>query len=301
MAAWALAPGKDEISLAAWSINHSFFVNRRWTNLELPQICRETFGLGALEFVNLFFGNPVMPYLNQLRKNAREFDVKLVRIMVDEEGNMASADPKERTEAVVAHRKWVDIAHYLGCDDIRCNMRGGLADWREDRDLVARAAESFHKLLDYAQGSGLSILVENHGGASSDANILVGLMKAVNHPSFGTLPDFGNINEGDDRYEVIRRLLPYAKGVSVKAAWAPDGSHPRWNLDELIRICQESGFHGCWGIESSLGIVFTRGQGGGRRATADLTPEQLWQNEVRGVQLTKELLQRTVFSSKATV
>ena len=110
-------------------------------------------------------------------------------------------------------------------------MRGGLADWKQDKDLVKRAAESFHNLLEYAQGSGLDIIIENHGGPSSDPDVLVGVMKAVNNPRFGTLPDFGNINEGDDRYEVIRRIMPYAKGVSVKAAWSADGTHPRWDLE----------------------------------------------------------------------
>ncbi len=291
-AALAAAPARDEISLAEWSINRSFFVNRRWRNLEVPQICRETFGIGALEFVNQFFENPVMGYLNQLKRNGKESDVRFVRIMVDGEGNMAAADRKERMEAAVAHRKWVDIAHYLGCDDIRCNMRGGLPDWKQDKDLVQRTAESFRDLLDYAKGSGLNIVIENHGGASSDPDVLVGVMKAVNDPRFGTLPDFGNINQGDDRYEVIRRIVPYAKGVSVKAAWSADGTHPLWDLEKLIKICQDSGFPGYWGIESSFGRLPQRGQ---RPPAETLTSDQLWSNEVKGVQLTKAVLERTVF------
>src|SRR5579864_5928698 len=103
-AAWALVPGKDEISLAAWSINRSFFQNHRWTNLDLPQICRETFGIGALEFVNQFFANPMMGYLNQLKKVAADHGVRLVRIMVDDEGNMAAVDRQERIQSAVAHR-----------------------------------------------------------------------------------------------------------------------------------------------------------------------------------------------------
>ena len=294
-AAWAAVPGKDEISLAAWSINRSFFAHHRWTNLELPKICRETFGIGALEFVNQFFGNPMKTYLDQLKKQAAEQGVRLVRIMVDDEGNMAAVDRKERMESAMAHRKWVDIAHYLGCADIRCNMRGGLPDWKQDKDFVQRAAESFSNLLEYAQGSGLDIIIENHGGPSSDPDVLVPVMKAVNNPHFGTLPDFGNINEGDDRYEVIRRIMPYAKGVSVKAAWAADGTHPRWDLEKLIKIAQDAGFHGYWGIESSFGMSQARGQGGRRAAAENLSADQTWTNEVKGVQLTKQVLDRVLF------
>jgi sugar phosphate isomerase/epimerase len=295
-AAWAAVPGKDEISLAAWSINRSFFVNHRWTNLELPKICRETFGIGALEFVNQFFANPTMHSLNELKKNARDHNVRLVRIMVDDEGNMAAADRQERMDSAIAHRKWVDIAHYLGCVDIRCNMRGGLADWKQDKDLVKRAAESFSHLLEYAQSSGLDIIIENHGGASSDPDVLTGVMKAVNNPRFGVLPDFGNINDDDDRYEVIRRIMPYAKGVSVKASWSADGTHSRWDLNKLIKICQDAGFHGYWGIESNFGQPDRRpGQRAQRPADGDLNSDQLWANEVKGVQLTKEVLERVVF------
>src|SRR6266545_872561 len=113
----ATTAAKDEISLAQWSINHSFFVHHRWTNLEMPKICRETFKISALEFVNQFFDNPMMTNLSKLNRAGKDYGVRFVRIMVDDEGNMAAADRKERMTAAVAHRKWVDIAHYLGCDD----------------------------------------------------------------------------------------------------------------------------------------------------------------------------------------
>jgi L-ribulose-5-phosphate 3-epimerase len=298
-AALAAAAAKDEISLAAWSINRSFFVHHRWTNLDLPKICREVFSIGALEFVNQFFENPTMSSLNKLKRAGKDYGVRFVRIMVDDEGAMAAADRKERMDAAIAHRKWVDIAHYLGCDDIRCNMRGGLPDFKQDKDLGQRAAEAFRDLLNYARGSGLNIIIENHGGASSNADLLVGVMKTVNDPRFGVLPDFGNINEGDDRYEVIRRLMPYAKGVSVKAAWAPDGTHPRWDLEKLIKICQDAGFHGYWGIESSYGRVDRPPRGAGRQnPDASLPADQLWANEVKGVQLTKAVLDRAVFGGR---
>ncbi|HOL70971.1 MAG TPA: TIM barrel protein, partial [Bryobacteraceae bacterium] len=145
------------------------------------------------------------------------------------------------------------------------------------------AAESFQDLLEYSKGSSLDIVIENHGGASSDPDILVGLMKAVNNPRFGTLPDFGNTNPGDDPYEVLRKLMPYAKGVSVKASWAEDGTHPRYDLEKMIKICQEFGYKGFWGIESSFG-----------RRSRPATPDEIWQNEVKGVMLTRAVIERTV-------
>lgn len=293
----AKRPAKDDISLAAWSINRSFFVAKRWKNLDLPRICREDFGVNGLEFVNQFFENPVMGYLNQLKKNADTHGVTLVLIMVDGEGDMAARDRTERINAAIAHRKWVDIAHYLGCHAIRCNMGGPRQNWKQDTDLVSRAAESFNHLVEYARGADLNVVIENHGGASSDPDVLTAVMKAVNNSNFGTLPDFGNVNEGDEHAEVIRKIVPWAKGISVKSSWASDDSHPGWDLEKLIKICQDAGYHGFWGIESGYGLA------GRRRAAGEpqenLTPEQIWENEKKGVLLTKAVLEKTVLNRKS--
>jgi L-ribulose-5-phosphate 3-epimerase len=280
----AAAAASDNVSLAAWSINNSYFRFHRWKNLDLPKLCREQFGVAGLEFVNQFFELPTMTYLRELQKRGQDNGVSFVRIMVDDEGPMAALDRAERHQAAVAHRKWIDIAHFLGCKDIRCNCYGAPGDWKADKDYARRGAESFRDLLEYSRGSGLDLCIENHGGASSDPGMLLALIKEVNDPRLGTLPDFGNINKGDDRYDVIRRLVPYAKGISVKAAWLEGDQHPRWDLDKLIRICQDAGFHGWWGIESSY-----------RTAARDLTADQTWDNELKGVALTKAVIDRAVF------
>jgi hypothetical protein len=212
--------------------------------------------------------------------------------MIDEEGDMAAVDRKERMQAAVNHRKWVDIANFLGCHAIRCNLGGPRDNWKADKDLVSRAAESFNNLIDYSKGAGLSVVIENHGRASSDPAVLVALMKAVNRPEFGTLPDFGNVNQGDDHERVIRAIVPYAKGISVKASWASDGTHPRYSLERLIQVCQDSGYRGFWGIES--------GYGRDRRDSQQaLSPDELWQNELKGVRLTKAVLERAVLKKNA--
>jgi len=197
-------------------------------------------------------------------------------------------------QAAIAHRKWVDIAHYLGCHAIRCNMGGPRQDWKQDADLTSRSAESFNNLLEYARQADLNILIENHGGASSDADLVVRLIKAVDNPNFGTLPDFGNINPGDDNAEVIRKIVPYANGISVKTAWQADGTHPWWDLEKIVRICQDSGYHGFWGIESSYGWKGERPSPGQARRQESLSADQIWENELKGVQLTKAVLERLV-------
>lgn len=297
----AMKADRGEISLAAWSLVKSYAVSRRWSNLDLPRITREEFGLGALEFVNLFFENPTLAYLRRLKENAARYNVKLVRIMVDDEGNMAAVDRAERIRAAVAHRRWVDAAHYLGCIDIRANLRGGPREWKTDKDLVKRGAESFRHLLDYARGSGIGVIIETHGGASSDPDTLVAVMKEVNDPAFGVLLDLININREVDYEQGLRKLLPWSKGISVHPVWTGEGSYPGFDMDLALRVTKESGFRGYWGIESAFGArmnVMARFEPG--RTTplpmpAGMSEEQVWQEDLKGVRLAKAILEKQVF------
>jgi sugar phosphate isomerase/epimerase len=294
MAAAATTPGKDQISLAQWSLIRSFRAGK-WKTLELPKICREQLGIGAIEFVNTMFENPLLQYLQQLKRHGKDNGVTFVRIMCDGEGDMAAVERDVRMASARAHRKWVDIAYELGCTDIRCNMRGGAQDWKTDKDLVKRAAESFGHLLAYAVQAKIDVVIENHGGASSDPEVLVAVMKAVGSPHFGTLPDYGNMNPGADREDVLRKILPYAKGVSVKASWSPDGTNAFGDLEKLIKLTQESGFHGYWGIESNYALGPRPGPGQRKQAEGpQLSPDEAFQNEVKGVLMTKAVLERVV-------
>lgn len=289
VSAAAARPEKDAISLAAWSLNRSFFLANKWKNLDLPRICREEFGITGIEFVNQFFENPTLNYLNRLKRAGLDYGVEFVLIMCDQEGDMAAASRDERLAAARAHRKWIDAGYYLGCHAIRCNLGGPRVYAGQEAEIVGRAAESFRDLLTYARTAGMNVLIENHGGASSDPRVLVALMKEVNDPNFGTLPDFGNVNPGARHSSVLRELLPFAKGISVKAFWSADGSHPRWDLEQLLRICVEAGYHGYWGIESGLSRT------GDRDKDARLGPEEIWEDERRGVRLTREVIERIVW------
>ena len=192
-------------------------------------------------------------------------------------------------QAAVNHRKWVDIAAVLGCHAIRCNARGGGDTPAEDPDAVERAAEAFAALIEYAKESQINVLIENHGGLSSDPNWLPQLMEKVGSPHFGILPDFGNYHPigQTDVYEAVRLAMPYAKGVSVKAAWQPDGSHPQYDLEKLLKIAKAAGYSGFWGIESSL----RRPRGSGPSSPID-TKKDDWQ----AVKWTKSAIESAVLS-----
>ncbi|MCL4782924.1 MAG: sugar phosphate isomerase/epimerase [Bryobacterales bacterium] len=235
------------ISLAAWSFSGSFFKGK-WKLLEMPGILRDKLGITALEHVNTFFENPTLIYLQKLNKAFKDAGVRQTILMVDGEGSTASPDAAERKLAAVCHRKWIDTAHYLGCHSVRINMHGGARDWKQDPDLTKRAAETIHNMLTYAKGTNLNIIVENHGQASSDPDVLVRLVKDVNDPKFGLLCDLGNWNPGTDFYANSRKTLPYAKGLSVKGTWGAD-KDPNFDAEKLVKTAYDFGYKGWWGLE----------------------------------------------------
>lgn len=238
------AQRRFDISLAAWSMHRMFF-QREIDQMGMVDLCAEL-GIGALELVNTFFPSPQYAYLKELRRRAEDRDVRLLLIMCDGEGSMAAPEREKRLLAANNHRKWVDIAAVLGCHSIRCNTgaRPG------DGDALERCVESFSSLLEYAEASGVNVLVENHGGLSSDPGWLVSLMRAVGSPRFGTLPDFGNFSPEVDRYDAVAMLMPFAKAVSAKCYdFGPDGEETTIDFARMLDIVIGAGYRGYVGIE----------------------------------------------------
>jgi len=246
--AWAQeAPmQKFDISLAAWSV-HKLFYAGRLKQIDLPELCRKEFDLGGLELVNSFFPSPQYTYCRDLARRAQDHGVKILLIMCDGEGDLAAADKAERQQAVRNHRKWLDVAAVLGCHSIRCNSGEGRAG---DADAIARCAESFAALCEYARPDKLNVLIENHGGLSSDPDSLLAVIRRVNDPLLGTLPDFGNFPAETDRYDAVHRMMPYAKAVSAKCYDFDDqGNETKIDYPRMLRIVLDAGYNGFVGIE----------------------------------------------------
>jgi sugar phosphate isomerase/epimerase len=237
--------GGLKISLAAWSLHRMYFA-RETDLLGMVEICGDL-GITGFELVNTFFQSPQYLYLRYLKQRAEERGVELLLIMCDMEGDMGDADRQARLLAARNHRKWVDIAAVLGCHAIRCNVRGDESDPNAMRE---RAAEGFRALLDYAEGTDLRILIENHGGLSSDPDWLVSLIELVGNPRLGTLPDFGNFPEGTDRYRAVEKMMPYAGAVSAKCYdFDVDGNETTIDFARMLNVVKAAGYSGYVGIE----------------------------------------------------
>lgn len=247
----AAAGAKFRVSLAEWSI-HRAIQSRLATNLDFPRIAREQFGIEGLEFVNALWAAPTQDYVRSLKAAMRKTGTTGVLLMCDGEGMMGHSDRATRRKAAENHYKWVDYAAELGCHSIRTNMYPDKqpSTPAEIDTFIGQCAESFANLCEYAGKRNVGVIVENHGGISSNPDVVVRLMKAVNLPNFGTLPDFGNFPKETDRYEAVRKLMPYAKGASFKCYdFTADARETLIDVDKMMKIVLEAGYHSWVGIE----------------------------------------------------
>lgn len=236
----------DRISLAGWSLHRRFMSKTApLALLDFPRVARHEFGFDAIELNNVFFAETSPRYLDELRSRAAGEGVEMLNIAVDRCGDMAS--PEGWRLAVENHLPWLDVAATLGCSAIRANIGGEGATSPEA--ALETAKESFARLAIEGGKRGVTLLIENHWGLSTDPAAIVAVVEAVDSPWLGTLPDFGNFPD-DIRYDGLAQIAPYARAVHAKFYdFAPDGTHPRVDIARCVRILRESGYQGSWGIE----------------------------------------------------
>ncbi|WKK66634.1 sugar phosphate isomerase/epimerase family protein [Lutimonas zeaxanthinifaciens] len=266
-----------KISLAQWSLHKTYFGGPITDWGEFARLIKESpdsvlkgdadpmdfpelaasYGIKSIELVNTFYFTKVedMEYWSAFKKKCEDSGVSVGLIMCDLVGNLADADPEVRLKAVEDHYKWVDLADFLGAKSIRVNAGGeGTAE-----EVAANAVDGLSKLGTYGASKGINIIVENHGGYSSNGEWLSEIMKKVGMENVGTLPDFGNFcvkygadgcEESYDKYKGMAELMPFAKGVSAKSnQFDENGNEVNSDYLRMMKIVKESGFKGYVGIE----------------------------------------------------
>lgn len=235
-----------KISLAQWSF-HRALQSKQMDHLDFARVARKDFGIEAIEYVNQFFMDKAkdQTYLAEMNRRASGEGVYQHLIMCDGEGQLGDPDEAKRREAVENHYKWVDAAKTLGCITIRVNAASE-GSFEEQQKL---AADGLRRLSEYADKAGINVIVENHGGLSSHGDWLVGVMKRVNHPRCGTLPDFGNFYEYD-RYQGVADMMPFAKAVSAKSYdFDAAGAETKLDYKRLMKTVVDANYHSWVGIE----------------------------------------------------
>jgi sugar phosphate isomerase/epimerase len=240
-----------KISLAEWSL-HRALHGGKLDHLDFARTAKEDFGIEAVEYVNQFFKDKATDrdYIREMKRRAEDAGVLSLLIMIDGEGALGDADQKKRYQAVENHYRWVEAAKSLGCHSIRVNAQSsGSYD-----EQIERAADGLRRLTEFGAERDINVIVENHGGLSSNGAWLVAVMKRVDHPRCGTLPDFGNFHLGGDRwydrYKGVKEMMPFAKAVSAKSHdFDADGNEAKTDYRRMIKIVTDAGYHGYIGIE----------------------------------------------------
>ena len=247
-----------KIGLAQWSF-HRALRSKKLDNLDFAKTAKEKFDISVVEYVNVFFSDKVnnKEYLNEMISRSVDIGVKNSLIMIDGEGNLGDSNERKRNKAIDNHKKWVEAANYIGCNHIRVNAAGNGSE-----DEVSKyASDSLQKLGDFSKDFKINIIVENHGGYSSDAQWLVGVIKNTERKNVGTLPDFGNFCVKSrpnklsswgglsgcaveyDKYKGVKEMLPYAKSVSAKSINFDDqGSSIEIDFYKMMKIVKQSGY-----------------------------------------------------------
>jgi sugar phosphate isomerase/epimerase len=276
-----------KLSLAQWSIHK--MIREDGVDPYTFAEKAKTWGFSGLEYVSQLY-NPELSETNYSQEamaafveksnaEATKHGMENVLIMIDGQGNLAVNDEAERDETVEKHKKWVDAAAAMGCHSIRVNLNGSMVpeEWK------VSAVDGLTKLATYAKTKNINVLVENHGGLSSNGSLHVEVMKAVNLDNCGTLPDFGNFcvtrnddnscNEEYDKYKGVAELMPYAKAVSAKSNdFDEEGGAIGIDYTKMLQMVKDAGYTGFIGVEYEGSVL----------------------NEEEGIKATKDLMLKVV-------
>lgn len=272
-----------DLSLAQWSM-HKMIRNDSVDPYTFAEKSKE-WGFTGLEYVSQLY-NPELSdaeyspeamaaFIAKSNAEAEKHGMKNILIMIDGQGNLAADDEAERNETVEKHKRWVDAAAAMGCHAIRVNLNGSSDPevWKKN------SVDGLTKLGTYAKTKNINVLVENHGGLSSNGAMHAEVMKMTNMDNVGTLPDFGNFcitrkpeswecAVEYDKYKGVAELMPYAKAVSAKSnEFDAQGNDTGIDYVKMLQLVKDAGYTGYIGVEYEGSEL---GEEAGIKATRDL-------------------------------
>lgn len=298
---------KIKISLQCFSFASSL-LNGEMSILEFPELVRDEFNLDGAEYWNIPLiqkrKDPV--FIKEIQKKTADYGLENTLMLVDlidlksgKSLSLCSQDPKERDLSIEGHKEWMDVAKSIGCNAVRVNL------WSEGMtaaEVRTISVESLGKLLEYGSAIDMSVVIENHGGFTSDAKWLIQLIKTINHPNLGTLPDFGTNNfcieraikkEGQiyntspcinqyDKYKGVEEMLPYAKGISAKSiGFNEKGDEVNTDFERMMNLIKAASFEGYIAIEYEGAFMAMMGKDSGNHLSSR-----------EGVLATKKLIEK---------
>jgi sugar phosphate isomerase/epimerase len=248
------AASTSRIGIATWSFRHLLAAGRNqnapvperavMTALDAPKFVADELGLHQLEIIINHLDERTVAYAERVRAAADKVKVTFINFQLG--GQMSAPDPAVRAKSIAEIKDGMRIAAALGAPSVRADV-GGRAG--EPLDLKI-TAESYKELADFGATIGVMPMPENHGGHSSDPDTLATIMRAVD-PRVRAIVDWGNfrVENQAQRLESTRKLLPYVGLVSAKVDRFDAEYKPGYDVAELVRLVESSGYKGKYSIE----------------------------------------------------
>ena len=257
-----------KLSLAQWSLNKAIRGGEMSPYLFAEK--SKNLGFTGLEYVNQLYddvmksedkSSSIKNFILKNNQLASDNGMDNVLIMIDEEGDLAGEDEEQRLKSIDNHKLWIDTAAEMNCTSVRLNLYGSkdIETWK------ALSIESLTKLGEHAKGTGLNVIVENHGRITSNIPELMNAINGVNMDNVGTLPDFGNFCMADegygsvfdgtcetvyDFYKGVKEMMPKAFAVSAKSNdFDENGDEKTIDYTKMLKIVKSFGYTGYIGVE----------------------------------------------------
>lgn len=239
---------------------------RRHSLEEFFELARDRVGVKAIELCEIQFDSATPERIGQLRAALSASGLHLLTLPIDT-GNLGEPNDVWRQQDERRILRWFEIARELGARYVRVNA--GTPGVEVAEAAMDGLVASLRSLGDKANAMGLRLLIENHGGSSSDPDFLTGLLDKVGPDRLGLLLDLGNFDplvavsharftnpdvedtglDLEPMYANIARLAPVASLVHAKMVDPARDGTPLPDVPRALAILAAAGYNGSISIE----------------------------------------------------
>lgn len=161
------------------------------SEISIPQFIERVstdLGIHHIELCQIQLSDPDSAQIPAIREALDAWGVQLLNFPIDA-GDLGSGNQQIARAAVRDNAHWFDVAHALGSTFVRVNAGSPFAGTAPD--MTALVA-SLDELADQAAALEMQLLIENHGGTSSDPEFLLAVADRVGPDRLGILLDLAN-------------------------------------------------------------------------------------------------------------
>ena len=163
--------------------------------------------------------------------------MELYQLLIDI-GEVASADPDERSASVALTKRWMEIAAELGSSGVRYVP----GDGKPTAETIRRSGEAFRELYDYCVECGVKPATENYKFFNNEAEDLLQVLD-LSERDYGLVADFGNA-AGPNKYGTLEKLMPRATAVHQWVSIDEDGGLNVEDSKHCLQMARDNGFDG---------------------------------------------------------